>query len=425
MTTAVVLAGGFGTRLRTVVADRPKVLVPVAGRRFLAYLLDQLADAGLQQAILCTGYLGAQVREAFGERWRTVYLKYSQEQEPLGTAGALRQALDMFPTDEMLVLNGDSFCDVDLRALTHEHRRRRAAATMVVTEVSDVSRYGAVNVDSSGAISGFVEKGIGGPGLVNAGVYVLDAAFVAAIPRGPQVSIERDWFPQRIGKDLCAFRVNGHFVDVGTPESYATAQNDQRLFGSSGGYSSRPYALLDRDGTVNVERNYLSHPDQIELLPGVTEGMRKLRALGMGIVIVSNQSGVGRGYFDVGELARIHNRLRALLGEADLAVDGVYYCPHIPEAKCVCRKPEVGMILQAATDLGFDPGNCFVVGDKPCDIEMGRRLNATTMLVQTGYGRQSAANGVQPAYFVNDLSEAADLMADVLQSRCSTSAAIN
>src|SRR5271157_5189407 len=220
MITAAVLAGGFGTRLRPVVAGRPKVLAPVAGRRFLAYLLDQLADAGFQGVVLCTGYCGEQVRDAFGEQWRKLKLHYSQEPEALGTAGALRYALDCFPSNEVVVLNGDSFCDVDLRALVELHRSRRATATIAVREVSDASRYGAVNIDAADAVSGFVEKGSGGPGLINAGIYVLDRQFIGAIPCGRQVSLERDCFPQSIGKGLFTHRGGDRFFDIGTPESF-------------------------------------------------------------------------------------------------------------------------------------------------------------------------------------------------------------
>src|SRR5215471_9426710 len=181
MMTAAILAGGLGTRLRSVVADRPKVLAPVAGRRFLAYLLDQLADAGFTEVVLCTGYLGEQVRDAFGEHWRGLHLHYSQEPTPRGTAGALRFALDAIDSREVLVLNGDSFCDVDLRALTAFHQSNDAAATIAVTGVADISRYGAVRVREDSTVEGFAEKGSSGPGLINAGVYILDRELIASI----------------------------------------------------------------------------------------------------------------------------------------------------------------------------------------------------------------------------------------------------
>ena len=414
MMTAAILAGGLGTRLRSVVADRPKVLAPVAGRRFLAYLLDQLADAGFADVILCTGYLGEQVRDAFSTRWRGLRLHYSQEAAPLGTAGALRFALDAIASEQALVLNGDSFCGVDLGAMTEFHRSNSAAATIAVTGVPDISRYGAVRVTASSVVEGFVEKGSSGPGLINAGVYTLNRKLIASIPAHTAVSIERDCFPQWIDKVLQGFRGGSRFVDIGTPESFAQAQ---MFFASdveaADGEHSRPYALLDRDGTINVERNYLSDPDQLELLPGSVEGMKKLRAAGIGLAVISNQAGIARGYFDLAQLELIHDRLRAMLGDQDLAVDGVYFCPHAPDAQCSCRKPGTGMVLQAAAELGFEPGQSFVVGDKLCDIELGRRVGATTLLVRTGYGRRSEADGVNANFTVDDLAAAATVVLDL------------
>ncbi len=418
MMTAAVLAGGLGTRLRSVVADRPKVLAPVAGRRFLAYLLDKLADAGFERAVICTGYLGEQVSEAFGERWRKLYLRYSQERDPLGTAGALRLALGAIDSDQVLVLNGDSFCDVDISALAEFHRTHQAQVTIALADVPDVSRYGAVQLNVADAVRGFSEKGSVGPGLINAGVYLLDRQLIESIPSGSFVSIERDCLPSWVGKGLFGFRGGTRFLDIGTPESFASAQvffsasDDTGICGPG-----RIYALLDRDGTVNAERNYLSHPDEVEILPGVIDGMTKMRNMGMGLAIVSNQSGLGRSYFDVAQLERIHNRLRALLGERDLAVDGIYYCPHEPADACECRKPKIGMAVRAASELGFDPQQAFVVGDKLCDIEMGARLRATTLLVRTGYGHESEAAGVSADYNVDDLSQAADVMATEIRTK--------
>jgi histidinol-phosphate phosphatase family protein len=414
MTTAAMLAGGQGKRLRSVMSDRPKVLAPVAGRRFLAYLLDQLADAAFEDVVLCTGYLGEQVQNAFGDHWRGLRLHYSQEPSPLGTAGALRFALEAIRSEDVVVLNGDSFCDINLKTLVEFHCAQHAAATIALTHVSDVSRYGAVRLNEAGMVEGFAEKGSKGPGLISAGVYVLGRAFLASIPPNAPISLEGDCFPKWIGKGVSGFRGGNRFLDIGTPESLAQAQAffapPSDVVTADG---SRPYVLLDRDGTINVERNYLSHPDQLELLPGAIEGMRKLRTIGAGLAVISNQAGIGRKYFDLAQLQRIHDCLRAMLGDEDVAVDGIYFCPHTPADRCGCRKPEAGMVRQAERELGFNARQSYVVGDKLCDIELGRRLGAITLLVRTGYGRQSIAEGVSADYIVDDLRHAADVVADL------------
>ncbi len=177
----------------------------------------------------------------------------------------------------------------------------------------------------------------------------------------------------------------------------------------------RRFVLLDRDGTINTERNYLARPEEVELFPGTLPGLRRLRALGLGLVVVTNQSGVGRGYFSAAALDAVHEHLTGLLGAGGVGLEGIYSCPHVPEAGCRCRKPEVGLALRAAEELAFDPARAFVIGDKACDIELGRRLGATTFLVRTGYGRQAEAEGkARPDYAVEDLAGAAAVIESLL-----------
>jgi D-glycero-D-manno-heptose 1,7-bisphosphate phosphatase len=177
----------------------------------------------------------------------------------------------------------------------------------------------------------------------------------------------------------------------------------------------RRFAILDRDGTIIVERHYLSAPEQVELLPGAVRGLRKLSQLGVGLVVVTNQSAVGRGYFDEKRLDLIHRRLAELLTAEAVPPMPIYVCPHRPDAGCRCRKPLPGLLEQAARDLGFDVSSSFVIGDKACDIELGKQVMATTLLVRTGYGAELAQTGsVSPDYVVDDLAQAAETIESLL-----------
>ena len=208
--TAAILAGGLGTRLRSVVADRPKVLAEVRGRPFLMYLLDQLAAAGLRCVVLCTGYLGEQVQAAFGDSYGSLQLVYSQEPESLGTAGALRLALPLFKSDSVLVLNGDSFCDINLRDFWSWHFRQNAKATLLLTEMSDTRRYGRVHVDNNGLVISFEEKGDdSGSGWINAGVYLLRHSLFLTIPGSGAVSLNGRCSPSGSVKDSMATGARG------------------------------------------------------------------------------------------------------------------------------------------------------------------------------------------------------------------------
>jgi D-glycero-alpha-D-manno-heptose 1-phosphate guanylyltransferase len=223
--TAVILAGGFGTRLRSVIADRPKALAEVRGRPFLAYVLDQIAAAGFNLVVLCTGYMGEQVRATFGDTYENLHLAYSQEVSPLGTAGALRLALPLVTSDPVLVMNGDSFCEANLRTFRAWHGAQGAAGTLLLSKTLDTRRYGQVEVDANGVIWRFAEKGSRSEaGWINAGIYLLTRHLLHTIPVNSAVSLEREMFPVWSSRGLYGYRSEGRFLDIGTPEAYATAE---------------------------------------------------------------------------------------------------------------------------------------------------------------------------------------------------------
>jgi D-glycero-D-manno-heptose 1,7-bisphosphate phosphatase len=185
--------------------------------------------------------------------------------------------------------------------------------------------------------------------------------------------------------------------------------------GSRGTAKARRFVLLDRDGTIIVERKYLSDPEQVELIPGAAEALRRLRQIGLGLAVVTNQSGVGRRYFDADRVELVHEKMSALLAAEGAHLDGIYACPHTPEDGCLCRKPNTGLAELAAKDLGFDLGDLFVIGDKRSDIEMGQRLGTMTILVRTGYGAEVAGScTVSPDFIVDDLKTAAQTIETVL-----------
>ncbi len=405
------------------VRERPKALASVAGRPFVAYLLDQLCAANLRKVVFCTGYRGEQLEHDFGPHYGRVPLIYSREKEPLDTGGALRLAIDHLDEDPVLVLNGDSFCEVNFSALLEWHRWKQAAATIVLTYLEDVQRFGSVTWSAGGHICRFDEKGRQGSGWINAGIYMLSREFLKSIPLGASWSLEQEVFP-RLAKQGCLYGFPGgrNFIDIGIPESYQQAQhfflarigNEPR----NGNTRKRRFVLLDRDGTVNIEKGYLSNPDELEMVHGAVEALGRLRWLGLGLAVITNQSGLARGYFDRSRLDSIHERLRKRLADGGVHLDGMYFCPHSPEDNCACRKPAPGLVYRAAEELGFQPEQCFLVGDKLSDIELGKIVGATTFLVCTGYGSQLAQNERAGAdYVVADLGEAADVIEKLQEKR--------
>ncbi len=181
---------------------------------------------------------------------------------------------------------------------------------------------------------------------------------------------------------------------------------------------SRPrYVLVDRDGTINAEirGEYVLEAERMILMPGVAEGLRDLQQTGLRVAVVTNQSPVGRRWIDEHQLEEIHRRMLDLLAEAEVEIDGIYVCPHRPDEGCSCRKPQPELALRAAAELGFSSQEAFVVGDKDSDIEMGRRIGATTILVLTGQGRAALEKGVRPDHVAADLREAATIIRGLIE----------
>lgn len=221
---AVILSGGKGTRLRPMVSDRPKVLASVNGRPFICHLLDYLIGFGIRRAVLCTGHMAEQVSAELGDSYQHMELAYSREKEPLDTAGAVRLALDLIDSDPALVMNGDSFFRTDLASFYRNHNDTSAKATLLLTNVEDTRRYGSVRIDAAGRIVSFEEKQeTSGPGLISAGMYLVGRELLESIPAERPVSFEREAFPSWIGRDLFGFAGDGVFLDIGTPESLASA----------------------------------------------------------------------------------------------------------------------------------------------------------------------------------------------------------
>lgn len=221
---AIVLAGGFGPRLRGIVDDVPKPLAPVAGRPFLAWLLDRLALSGMRRCILATGYMAEAIERAIGARWQGMDIAYSVEAEPLGTGGAIRLAAQRLQGDGTHVLNGDTWLQSPPVALEAAARAASTPMAIALARVDDVARYGAVDVDD-GRARDFREKGEAGAGWINAGCYFLGAAALSALPARTAFSFEREVLqPRARAGEVAAFTETSGFIDIGVPEDYARAQ---------------------------------------------------------------------------------------------------------------------------------------------------------------------------------------------------------
>ncbi|QQG40411.1 MAG: nucleotidyltransferase family protein [Candidatus Levyibacteriota bacterium] len=228
--TAAILAGGLGTRLSSAIKRKQKVLATVKNYPFLKYILDKLQKTGIKKVIICTGHLGEQVKKEFGNTYGNLSIYYSQENSKLDTAGAIRLALPFIKTEDILVTNGDSYLDFDLKKFWQFHLQKKSKASILLTRVSNLDRYGQVVLDKNNKITSFQEKhGKVGTGLINSGIYLFKKPLLLKIPKNKAVSFEKELFPTLIGKDFYGFEAKGKFIDIGTPKSYQEAQS---FFGS-------------------------------------------------------------------------------------------------------------------------------------------------------------------------------------------------
>jgi len=225
--TAVVLCGGLGTRLQEVLPNKPKVLAEINGVPFIYYLLGKIEKTGCRNVILCTGHLAEQVESHLGNKYRELTIVYSKESNPMGTGGALLNAEQYIGTNYALVMNGDSYVECDFRDYYYWHVKVGANISMIVKETSDTSRYGSLSLGEKDRITQFQEKVCNyerAGKFINAGVYLMDHQIFQKIPKTTPVSLEKEVFPNLLSDGLFGYRIDGHFIDIGTPQSLVEAR---------------------------------------------------------------------------------------------------------------------------------------------------------------------------------------------------------
>lgn len=225
-TDAVILCGGQGTRLREVVSDRPKPMAEIAGRPFLDILIGHVSSYGYRRFIMCTGYMSEVIRDHYAGYGEGYDMDFSEEDEPLGTGGALKNAEGLIKSSPFLAMNGDSFCPADLAGFYEFHLRKKALASVVVFEAEDAADYGVLSMDDQHRITGFSEKSATGKAYINAGVYLFQRDMLSRIPAGRKHSLEYDLFPELAGGELYGYVTKETVMDIGTPTRYEWAKRE-------------------------------------------------------------------------------------------------------------------------------------------------------------------------------------------------------
>lgn len=403
----VIMAGGKGTRISSVARDIPKPMIKIEGKPVLEHEIECLRDQGYTDIIITVSHLGNVIMEYFGDGSKVspatgkpfgVTIEYYFEHEPLGNAGALFKLKDKL-TEDFLLLNADAVFDVDFNRFVAFHKRKGGLVTLFTHPNSHPYDSGLILADGQGSVEQWLTKEDARPEFyrnrVNAGLHVLSPQVLEADFSTAKVDLDRQLLKPLAGTGKMFVYDSPEYVkDMGTPERYEAVCRDF----AAGKVQARNLrnqqkaVFLDRDGTLNEYVGFLRSPDELRLLPGVSEAIRRINESGYLAVVVTNQPVIARGEVTVEHLNTIHNKLETLLGRDGAFVDAIYYCPHhphkgyegeIPELKidCDCRKPKPGMLLQAAQDLNIDLCRSYMVGDGQNDILAGQAASCTTVLV--------------------------------------------
>lgn len=227
MNEAIILAGGMGSRLKSVVADLPKPMAPVNGKPFLSYLLRYLASQQIDRFILSVGYRHAVITDYFGDHYQSIPIDYVIEEEPLGTGGAISLAMETCQSKNIFILNGDTFFPVDLDRLRAEHLRFRAEVTLALKKIKKADRYGTIGLDETGRVTSFHEKASQAEALINGGIYLLNKVKFGKRTFSKHFSFEQDYLAQVVREQgIAGYIFDNYFIDIGIPESYRQAGKD-------------------------------------------------------------------------------------------------------------------------------------------------------------------------------------------------------
>ncbi|MFI5134767.1 MAG: HAD-IIIA family hydrolase [Chitinophagales bacterium] len=396
--TAIVLAGGFGTRLQSVVKDIPKPMADVAGKPFLQYLLDEISRQNISNVILSVGYKWEVIKNYFGDDYSRIKIEYSVEEEPLGTGGAILKAVHHSDAEEFFIFNGDTLFNIDLENFSRLHHKSDSLLSIALKRMENFDRYGVVRTNSANRIISFEEKKFYEEGNINAGVYLLNRKLFDRLSFPEKFSFEKDLMQKYCSEmKFYGFPFNDYFIDIGIPEDYSRAQNELPALVSNNSQLTTPNLafttdkswtlFLDRDGVINkkIENDYIRDLSQFEWLDGVKESLVKCSRLFGKIIIVSNQQGVGKGLMLMKSVEIIHNHIVKTVHDHGGRIDQIYFAPQLKEEDSPMRKPGIGMALQAKKDFPeIDFSKSIMVGDSMSDMEFGNKAGMKTVFITHG-----------------------------------------
>jgi D-glycero-alpha-D-manno-heptose 1-phosphate guanylyltransferase len=395
---AIILAGGLGTRLRSVVSELPKCMAPVAGKPFLHYVIAHLQKEGIQNFIFSVGYKSESIISFVKENLPGTDFQFSIEDEPLGTGGAIQLAIEKSIEKNILVCNGDTLFNVHVNELNNFHVQHDSDCTLCLKPMNSFDRYGVVELDNDNLIISFKEKHFYENGLINGGVYALNTKSFLNKNLPEKFSFEKDYLEKFVDeRKMYGLIQNEYFIDIGIPEDYERAQREFKIEASpqplseGDGAELKNYPnvitlknldktwtlFLDRDGVINDEKHedYIHKWEEFKFYDGVKEALKIFTEKFGRIFIITNQRGVAKGLTKLEDLELIHKNMIKEFEDAGGRIDKIYYSVDF-ERDSLNRKPNPGMGLQAQKDFPeIDFSKSIMIGNTLSDMKFGRNLN--------------------------------------------------
>ena len=404
----VIMAGGEGTRIASIKSDVPKPMIPIAGKPILEWQVENLKACGLRDITLVIGYLGHVIQIYFGDGSKFgVKINYFVEDAPLGTAGALFKMPELI--EDFLLLCGDVVLDVDFNRFIEFHKKNHAWASLMahpnghpydssllVTEILAPQEPGGLPIDTHKVVQWMnkEDERLFYRNRVNAGIEIISPELMEETKKNivlrhietpDKIDLDRDVLkPNLESGRIYAYDTPEYIKDMGTPDRYHEVEMDIK----SGKVKARNLRnrqkaiFLDRDGTINKYVGFLTSHEQFELIPGITDIIRLINKSGYLAIVVTNQPIIARGECTWDELQKIHEKMGTELGKQGAFLDAIYICPHHPDkgfegerieykVNCSCRKPNAGLLFQAARDFNIDLSESYMIGDSDRDIQAG------------------------------------------------------
>ena len=403
---AVIMAGGKGSRLLSITNDEiPKPMVPVDGKPLLEYQVEKLKTYGIKKIVMIVGHLGEKIVDYFKDgKDFGVEIDYIFEREPLGTAGAFYYLKDKIDAKDFMLVFGDIFFDMDFDRMEDFHFKNSALTTLLAHPNGHPYDSDLIQTDDTGRVIGFDSKhnvrDYWYDNMVNAGMYIINKRLLDLVKEPVKTDFEKDILANQVklGANIYAYHTPEYVKDVGTVDRInATVEELKSGLIQSKNLKNKQRAIfLDRDGTMNVSKGFISKADDLELIPGTIDAIKAINKSGALAIVITNQPVIARGECSFEELHNIHNKLKTLLGKKGAFVDDIFYCPHhpdkgfegeVPELKfdCECRKPKTGMIDEAVKKYNIDLSKSYMVGDSTMYLETARNAGIKSVLVNTGF----------------------------------------